>query len=251
MAEVETGTSAQANGQAPTEAGGEKVNFKLVFNKVQYDVTLSLNDTVGTMKKKFQEMTGVPAMMQKVMYKGMLKEDGKTLREVQMKDGAKIMLVGSSLQDVLSTIGHPGSEASQATSTVAEKKTSLSDDAVHKKVLDKGMPDDIMEGHRGKKEPWPPGGIRGMHTRGGQKVRLSWKPEMDQLWIGTKERTEKIPVASVHGVESEPIKGHDNYHIMAIKLGTTDASKFWVYWVPAQYVETIKDTLLGPWQTPN
>ena len=36
--------------------------------------------------------------------------------------------------------------------------------------------------------------------------------------------------------------------IMAFQLGPTEASYYWVYWVPTQYVDAIKDTVLGKWQ---
>lgn len=38
--------------------------------------------------------------MQKVMYKGLLPED-KTLRDIKITNGAKIMVVGSTINDVL------------------------------------------------------------------------------------------------------------------------------------------------------
>ena len=50
---------------------------------------------------------------------------------------------------------------------------------------------------------------------------------------------------SVRGVISEPIEGHEEYHIMAIQLGPTEASRYWIYWIPAQYVDAIKETILG------
>ena len=34
-----------------------------------------------------------------------------------------------------------------------------------------------------------------------------------------------------------------------IQLGPTEASRYWIYWVPAQYIEAIKDTVLGRWQS--
>lgn len=34
----------------------------------------------------------------------------------------------------------------------------------------------------------------------------------------------------------------------AFQLGPTEASYYWVYWVPTQYVDAIKDTVLGKWQ---
>lgn len=78
-----------------------------------------------------------------------------------------------------------------------------------------------------------------MFNKSGGKVRLTFKLEQDQLWIGTKgrlrhpqrlwsdqlsadsrvlftstERTEKVPMASIKNVVSEPIEGHEDYHMM-------------------------------------
>lgn len=36
--------------------------------------------------------------------------------------------------------------------------------------------------------------------------------------------------------------------MQAIQIGPTALSRYWLYWVPAQYVEAIKDTVLGKWQ---
>ena len=69
-----------------------------------------------------------------------------------------------------------------------------------------------------------------------------------QLWIGTKERTEKVFLNSIKSVVSEPIEGHEDYHILALQLGPTEQSRYWIYWVPAQYIDAIKDTVLGKWQ---
>ena len=66
--------------------------------------------------------------------------------------------------------------------------------------------------------------------------------------LGTKERTEKLPLNSIKNVVSEPIDGHKEYHIVALQLGPTEASRYWIYWVPAQYVDAIKDCILGKWQ---
>ncbi|KAG8274372.1 Ubiquitin domain-containing protein ubfd1 [Homalodisca vitripennis] len=34
---------------------------------------------------------------------------------------------------------------------------------------------------------------------------------------------------------------------VGLQMGTTEASRYWVYWVPAQYVDSIKDAILGTW----
>lgn len=96
-------------------------------------------------------------------------------------------------------------------------------------------------------------------------MRLTFKLENDQLWLSTKERTEKLPMGSIKSIVSEPIEGHEEYHIMVclnffliiifylnlwqgLQLGPTEASRYWIYWVPAQYVDAIKDAVLGKWQ---
>lgn len=46
------------------------------------------------------------------------------------------------------------------------------------------------------------------------KVRLTFKLEQDQLWIGTKERTDKIAMSSIKDVYSEAIHDHPQYHVL-------------------------------------
>lgn len=57
-----------------------------------------------------------------------------------------------------------------------------------------------------------------MLNKSGGKVRLTFKLEQDQLWIGTKERTDKIPMNSIKDVLSEPIHDHPEYHVMVRKI---------------------------------
>lgn len=127
-------------------------------------------------------------------------------------------------------------------------KEPLCKQKIHRKVLDKGAPDDAMPGIKNIKEGLPAVPLSGMLNKHGGKVRLTFKLENDQLWLGTKERTEKLPMASIKSVVSEPIEGHENYHILGLQLGPTEASRYWIYWVPAQYVDAIKDAILGKWQ---
>lgn len=35
--------------------------------------------------------------------------------------------------------------------------------------------------------------------------------------------------------------------LQGFQLGTTEASRYWVYWVPAQYVDSIKEAIFGGW----
>jgi hypothetical protein len=41
---------------------------------------------------------------------------------------------------------------------------------------------------------------------------------------------------------------HNVPYSVALQLGPTEASRYFIYWVPAQYVDSIKDAVLGKWQ---
>lgn len=53
-----------------------------------------------------------------------------------------------------------------------------------------------------------------MLNKHGGKVRLTFKLELDQIWIGTKERTEKVNMNHIRQIVSEAIEGFEEYHIM-------------------------------------
>lgn len=55
-----------------------------------------------------------------------------------------------------------------------------------------------------------------MLNKMGGKVRLTFKLELDQLWIGTKERTDKLTMNTIKSIVSEPIEDHEEYHIMVL-----------------------------------
>lgn len=61
--------------------------------------------------------------MQKVMYKGLVPED-KTLREIKVTSGAKIMVVGSTINDVLA-VNTPKDSAQQDAKAEENRKEPL------------------------------------------------------------------------------------------------------------------------------
>lgn len=235
------------NNSMPT-LSGEPVDFKVIYNKKKFDINFGSDNTVGELKNHLQSVIEIPPAMMKVMIKGLAKDE-MTLKRLGVTKGSKIMVVGSSLNDVLAVSKTPTEAEKKAASTSSSnKEDTLSKQKMHKKILDKGKPDDVMAGIKGNKEPLPSVPVSGMLNKHGGKVRLTFKLDVDQVWIGTKERTEKLPMNSIKSVVSEPIEGHEEYHIMALQLGPTEASRYWIYWVPAQYVDAIKDSILGKWQ---
>lgn len=246
-ADSESVDTQQENSVATTsqDPPQENIDFKVIYNKQRIDVNLPLDSTIAELKAHLQNIISVPQAMQKVMIKGLAKDD-QTLKSLGVTKGAKIMVVGSKLDDVLAVSKPTKQDLSDEASSSANKEP-LSQQKMHRKVLDKGIPEDVMPGILDSKEPLPEFPLAGMLNKSGGKVRLTFKLEQDQLWIGTKERTDKIPMNSIKGVHSEPIHDHPEYHIMAIQLGTTEASRYWIYWVPAQYISAIKDAILGKW----
>uniref|UniRef100_A0A8C8ABC0 Ubiquitin family domain containing 1 n=1 Tax=Otus sunia TaxID=257818 RepID=A0A8C8ABC0_9STRI len=194
------------------ESGKELVELKVIWNKNKYDVKFCLDSTGAELKQKIHSLTGLPPAMQKVMFKGLLPEE-KTLREIKVTNGAKIMVVGSTINDVLA-VNTPKEAAQQEVKAEENKKEPLCRQKQHRKVLDKGKPDDVMPSVKGVQERLPTVPLSGMYNKSGGKVRLTFKLEQDQLWIGTKERTEKLPMGSIKNVVSEPIEGHEDYHMM-------------------------------------
>jgi hypothetical protein len=229
------------------ESSGD-ITFKAVWKKNNYDISFPAHSKIAELKKRIQELTGIPPAMMKLMYKGILKDE-QTLNEAKITPGIKVMVVGSTVNDLIAVQPPEPSElrkmAKEETDTLREPLSELNE---HKKIIEKGKPEDALPAHRFRQESLPPSPLSGMINKYGGKVRLHFKLDLEQVWIGTKERTEKVPLGSIRNVISEPIKGHEEYHIMALQLGTTENSRYWLYWVPSQYVEAIKDTILGKWQ---
>lgn len=250
--EDEGGTPEESSAQSTETdsfADKETVDFKIIYNKNKYDVTFPLDDTFANLKPQIEKLTGVPAVMQKVVFKGRSKDEA-TLREFKVTKGSKIMVIGSTVNDVMSVSApDPKVLKEEEKAAAAANKEPLSTLKPHKTILEKhGKPDDAIPGIKNKKERLPPAPLAGMYNKSGGKVRLTFKLEQDQVWIGTKERTEKIPMNSIKAVVSEAMDGNEGYHMLGIQLGPTEASRYWVYWVPAQYVDAIKDAILGKWQ---
>lgn len=84
--------------------------------------------------------------MQKVMIKGLAKDD-RTLKDLGVTKGAKIMVVGSKLDDVLAVSTPSLLDLSEVKAAVSTKEP-FCKQKIHRKVLDIGIPDDVMPGIR-------------------------------------------------------------------------------------------------------
>ncbi|XP_065194091.1 ubiquitin domain-containing protein UBFD1-like [Sycon ciliatum] len=246
-AATDTAPASDCAAMAAAAVAADGATFRVVFKKQTHNVTMGTSCSVGELKAHAEALTGVPVSMMKLMFKGMLKDDNKTLEAVGIKSGSKLMVVGSTVDDVLAvTAPVAAASASASSSASAEKKsTKLCDMEKHKKIISKGKPEDATIGIIGQHDPLPQVPLSGMVNSINGKVRLTFKLEQDELWIGTKVRTDKIPMSQIQNIVSEPITGHSDYHVMGLQLGSTEQSRYWVYWVPSQFVNSIRRTVLG------
>jgi len=67
-----------------------------------------------------------------------------------------------------------------------------------------------------RQDPLPSTPLVGILNNRGTNVRLTFKIWSQELWISSKTNTQQIPFAQVRDVQSEPIKGHEGYHIVVL-----------------------------------
>ncbi len=88
--------------------------------------------------------------MQKVMIKGLAKDE-KTLRDCGVSSASKVMVIGSTLDDVLAISGATPAAAVEEKSKPAITKEPLCQQKAHRKILDKGVPEDAVPGIKNAK----------------------------------------------------------------------------------------------------
>ena len=103
----------------------EKVDFKVVYNKKKYDINFGLDDTVGALKVHLANIIDVPSTMQKIMIKGLAKDE-MTLRKLGVVKGSKVMVVGSTLNDVLEVAKKPTVQQLKAAEAEEVKRNEFS-----------------------------------------------------------------------------------------------------------------------------
>ena len=71
------------------------VAFKLQFGKTCTDLSMPLSATIGELKEKAQDLSGIPTAMQKLLIKGQMHPDDVSLQKAGVKKGLRLMLIGS------------------------------------------------------------------------------------------------------------------------------------------------------------
>ncbi|CAH8841435.1 unnamed protein product [Trichobilharzia szidati] len=226
------------------------IALTILHNRTKYNLTFSPSATIAEVKKTLEPLTHVPVDMQKLIFRGMLSDTAK-LEELSLptKD-AKLMLIGTKPSEAeqirLSEANNHVQGDDMSDEGRSDVAADWSEQNEHKQVLERyGKPENAMIGILNTEEILDPNEcLVGLCDKRGQALRLRIKPDSGELWLATKDVTHKFPLATIHDVISQPIKGHPEYHIMAFQLGPTPKSRYFVYWLPSQYVESIKTMVL-------
>lgn len=239
-------------GDSNAETGKEQQNvpavtFKLQFGKNSTELSMPLSATVGDIKEQAHRLLSIPPAMQKLLIKGSIKPDTTTLQDAGIKKGLRVMLIGSRPQDILSAAAPATTPGLTWDSPTIPEEDPVQTQTQHKKVIDKGKPEDGMPGIAdrqiplGDHENMIPGLLNGQ----GSKVRLTFKPAEQQVWIGSAASTQKVYYHQIKKIESHVIQQHEEYSMVAFHLNAEGKGKYWLYWFPSQYVAAIKMQIIG------
>ncbi|KAI9335628.1 hypothetical protein DFJ73DRAFT_663279 [Zopfochytrium polystomum] len=220
---------------AATDAGGPRVKFKVAFKSTVYEMDLPATAPVAILKQELEKKTGIDSNLQKLLFKGVLKDD-QSLSDAKVTEGCKIILMASAAKDIINIVATPTNSTSSTASSPSAASAApayILDAPEHKRIIERGPPESVEKGLVGVKSAIPALGIPNLVNVRRIKTRLSFLAT-DELQIATGELTQKIPYSSISKVISEPIKGHDGYHAVGIQIGPTEKSLAWFYWVPSQ-----------------
>eukprot|EP01087_Luapelamoeba_hula_P012905 TRINITY_DN3654_c0_g1_i2.p1 TRINITY_DN3654_c0_g1~~TRINITY_DN3654_c0_g1_i2.p1 ORF type:complete len:212 (-),score=32.14 TRINITY_DN3654_c0_g1_i2:391-978(-) len=95
-----TNTDTTTTTTTPTYKG-DPIHFTLSCNKKTYPIDFGSDETVTAFQLHAATLTGVPVALQKLVFKGPVRDASKTLRETGIGQGSKLMLFGSTLTQVM------------------------------------------------------------------------------------------------------------------------------------------------------
>ncbi|VDM32428.1 unnamed protein product [Hydatigera taeniaeformis] len=223
------------------------VRLTVQHNRSHYSLELRPDCTVEDLKDKLEAVTNVPVDKQKLIFRGILKNDMKIANLKLPGREAKIMLIGTErdapVASDLSTVSATESDTNTENEPPPEEDKEIV--ACHKHVIETfGKPDNAKTSFSVPVTLADNETLTGLLDKKGKPLRLRFHPESSELWMATPSATYKIPLDTVKEVEHHPILGHPGYHIMSFQLGPTRKSRFFIYWVPEQYVASIKKKAL-------
>ena len=202
---------------------------------------------------KLEQLSGVDRSLQKVMFKGLLKESN-TLKGAGLKNKSKLKLIGTTLSTVMAVASAssavPAHDVIGFDDEMAMKGKDSADkinleEKQHKSVLSMGPPTEasgFMVGNNYIDLGLPSAPLVARLAGTGKVARLTLKPQLQQLWIQSESSTRKLPLGGVSKILSEKIED-GKYSVLALQSGKTSKSRIYLYYVPSQFVRSFKSAL--------
>ena len=113
--------------------------FTVSCKKQKHSISFDLNSTVAELKIYLDSIVYLPAVLQKILFKGLEITNDTSLKSCGISSGSKVMVVGSTYEDLFI-------ESSMRTSEILKEINEtkpishLSQQRYHSKVLTKGRP---------------------------------------------------------------------------------------------------------------
>ena len=154
----------------------DTIKFKVTHGKIQINVSLGTESKLKDLKIILEQQTGVPVMLQKLFFKGPLKNDDLLLISLKLRESSKLLLVGSTANEISET-------SNIRTMVEEEKKFDIPRDSFtqdQQKIIDKGpsvdcIPPDLFN------NSVIPDTSPGLYNHIGSNIRLTIKKDTDEI----------------------------------------------------------------------
>ena len=216
----------------------DTIRFKVTYGKTQLNVEINSEASVRDLKVYLEDLTRVPANLQKLFLKGPLKNEEAKLMDLKLRESSKILLVGSTASEISET-------SNIRTGIEEEKKFDLVHDgfsADQMRIIEKGPPGDCIPANL-LANAEVPDTVPGLYNHLGANIRLTVKKETDELWIVNNANTRKIPFGAIANITFIPILKYPGYTVLTLELGPKN--KYNIYFFPSQFIRSLK-TLVCP-----
>ncbi|KAJ3442459.1 ubiquitin domain-containing protein ubfd1 [Anaeramoeba flamelloides] len=223
----------------------------LKYKKQSHELKMQHDDTIGDLKALVEKITKVPKSLQKLIYKGIQKNDQKTLREAKMRNKSKVLLIGNPSQEIASTNSQPVDrdvEDYSSWKVNKEKNSYFCSLDEHQNFMNNRKPTrEIPHSRNGRHLQLPKSPIRNVWDEFGQRVKLKFKSNKDQLRIKSLSQTLAVQLGMIKDLYTKELSNFNGYSLMGLQTGNTSKSILWFYYVPSHYVRAIRNAILGDW----
>lgn len=211
------------------------MNIGVAYKGQSYTIPVEEETTIGQVKEWLHGETGIEAHHQKLLFKGVLRDD-YTINDYKIDNKSRIILMGTPAQNITQV------QSAQAQPTKFEKdeqETPWEDEERHKKIIKMGAVANAMPGNNGVWALPDSGSITNLRNQFGNQCRMVF--EFDCIRLSTNQGSTHIPYDVIRDVSWQKLSRFPGYGILHFNTDGKNVSKnLFLYFVPLQYMESIK-----------